>query len=157
FHPRDESFLTFINEDAEVRRLGFAVSGQGGRNSIAAQLRVFRRYRALLRDWYPRQLDDLWRAAGGGADVVVTSPLMSDPGVHVAERLGAHPVLAPLIPNYVPSWTYPSLQLRLGTRLPRPLNRLSHLLPTNSQPRKRDIRRWRVRTLALPPHPARWN
>ncbi|MFC5286648.1 glycosyltransferase [Actinokineospora guangxiensis] len=152
FSPRDDEYLRLL-DDPEVREVQQrADRAKGNDKELQEKVdRVRARKNEIVRRAYPVMLDDLADAADG-ADLVVHQYSGIDQAHHVAERLDVPSVLAVQHPNFVPSWHYPSVAAKPGARLPRLLNRLSHL-PTRdaiSGEAKRMVDDWRVNRLGLP-------
>ncbi|WP_263253803.1 glycosyltransferase [Saccharopolyspora rosea] len=146
--PWNDEALDLMNRP-DVREM-LAHDDQGG-DQVERTRRFLREETFRL---YGAQLDDLWRAASDGADVVVHSQISAQAIGQVAEKLRVPDVWATLYPDYAPSGYYPSPMRSPRWPRSRLANRLSHLRYRRARPDPRlraELDRWRAGTLRLPP------
>ncbi|ASO20666.1 sterol 3beta-glucosyltransferase [Actinoalloteichus hoggarensis] len=151
FRGRDDEWLGIL-EDPDVRRI-LAMGGMRKALDKDARRRARTRLHDDFRRLFPKILADTAAAADSDVDLVVHSQEYVDQGGQIAEKLGVPSVLALLHPFIVPSWEYPSGLFPFDTRLPRLLNRLSHVPLRFLRLERRTLARWRSEDLGLPPRP----
>lgn len=155
FEPRDEQWLSLMTEDAEVRDL---YHGEQGRKRTEEQKKVYARYKAESLRLVPTMLGDQWDIARRTRpDVVVHQDTWFSQAHHVAEALGVPSVLAVQYAQSVPSWEYGSMLVPVGKKLPKWLNRLSHVPVSMFADRKQTLDQWRATDLGLSPRRGRFD
>ncbi|MEW2439537.1 glycosyltransferase [Streptomyces caniferus] len=145
FAPLDDGAVR-IRSRADIRRLQVnsdRPSAESDRQRASIRKEMVPLYSAVL--------EDMWRAAAGGADLVVHSHAFREAVPQIAERLGVPHVLGALYPNFVVSRDYPSF------------GQLSSVFSDRTDHSRTDVRSflgpeviealasWRAHTLGLPP------
>lgn len=164
FFPRDDAQLKLL-ERPDVREVMQLEASKVLGEQTKAQAKEFKakvkqvmaNVVPLLKEQFVPMLDEQLKAAQEiRPDVIVVSHATQEYGHFVAEAVGVPYLVAELYPFYQPSWHYPSMPFQRKS-MPRPLNRLSHLLPKLIIPMKKKADRWREETLGLPRRRGRFN
>lgn len=142
FSPVDDGPLRVLDHGSAV--------GEVADGGLRAKLALLRRMPAM----FGRVLDDCWRIASAGADVVVHNGQVIA-GQHVAEKLGVPAVLAMPMPLHVATTEFPWPGQEFPAWLPAVFNRATYVgMKAPALMFGRTVDRWRD-SLGLPRRPGR--
>ncbi|WP_033438623.1 glycosyltransferase [Saccharothrix sp. NRRL B-16314] len=163
FFPRDDTQLHLLERD-DVRTLMYKEASRVLGTQTKAEKKEFKAeakelmsgIRPIVERTFVPMLEEQFKAAEYGPDLIVPTHDDMDYGHFVAEKVGVPHVVAELYPFYTPSWHYPSMAFQ-EKEWPGLFNRLSHVLPKVFIPMKRKADRWRTESLGLPARRGRHN